>query len=51
MSDVLVIVADIRHPLFHFPPSLYDYVVNYHKKPFILLLNKVTKIYVVKCSE
>ena len=41
MSDVLVLVADIRHPLFHFPPSLYAYVVEYHKKPLLLLLNKI----------
>ena len=45
MSDILVLVADIRHPLFHFPPSLYKYVTEYHKKPLILLLNKVIIVY------
>ena len=41
MSDVLAIVADIRHPLFHFPPSLYRYCVEVLHKPIILILNKV----------
>ena len=40
LSDILFVVADIRHPLFHFPPSLYEYVSNVLKKPFILVLNK-----------
>lgn len=40
MSDILLIVADIRHPMFHFPPALYNYVTNDLKKPFILVLTK-----------
>ncbi|ELR25337.1 GTPase of unknown function subfamily protein [Acanthamoeba castellanii str. Neff] len=40
-SDILVIVADARHPLFHFPPSLYSYVAKDHKKPIMLVLNKI----------
>ncbi|KAF0974519.1 hypothetical protein FDP41_006551 [Naegleria fowleri] len=40
LSDILFVVADIRHPLFHFPPSLYDYITNVLKKPFMLVLNK-----------
>ncbi|KAL9642427.1 hypothetical protein ABK040_014270 [Willaertia magna] len=40
LSDILLIVADIRHPLFHFPPSLYNYITNELKKPFLLILNK-----------
>jgi len=40
-SDILVIVADSRHPLFHFPPSLYIHVVEDHKKPIMLVLNKI----------
>eukprot|EP00026_Physarum_polycephalum_P004244 Phypoly_transcript_04261.p1 GENE.Phypoly_transcript_04261~~Phypoly_transcript_04261.p1 ORF type:complete len:555 (+),score=105.32 Phypoly_transcript_04261:169-1833(+) len=39
-SDVLLLVVDTRFPLFHFPPSLYNYVVNVLKKPMILILNK-----------
>ena len=41
ISDILVLVADSRHPLFHVPPSLYDYIVNVCKKPMICLLNKI----------
>ncbi|KAG2373608.1 hypothetical protein C9374_011897 [Naegleria lovaniensis] len=40
LSDILFVVADIRHPLLHFPPSLYEYITNVLKKPFILVLNK-----------
>uniref|UniRef100_A0A7S1KMN2 Guanine nucleotide-binding protein-like 1 n=1 Tax=Percolomonas cosmopolitus TaxID=63605 RepID=A0A7S1KMN2_9EUKA len=40
ISDMFLLVADIRHPLFHFPTSLYDYITGTIKKPFILLLNK-----------
>lgn len=40
MSDILLLVVDIRHPLFHFPPSLYYHVVHELKKPLILVLNK-----------
>ena len=41
VSDVLLILADIRHPMFHFPPALYNYVVRDMKKPMILVLTKV----------
>jgi hypothetical protein len=41
-SDVLLVVADVRHPLFHFPPSLYGYVTRLLRKPMVLVLNKVT---------
>jgi len=40
-SDLLVLVADARYPLFHFPPSLYNYITTVVKKPFVLALNKV----------
>lgn len=43
MSDILLLLADVRHPLFHFPPSLYHHVVNELKKPMVLVLNKVSK--------
>jgi len=36
-----VILADARHPLFHFPPSLYNYVIDDLKKPLVLVLNKI----------
>jgi len=40
LSDICLLVADIRHPLFHFPQSLYRYVTEYHKKPLVFVLNK-----------
>jgi ribosome biogenesis GTPase A len=39
-SDILLLVVDARFPLFHFPPSLYNFVINVIKKPLILILNK-----------
>jgi ribosome biogenesis GTPase A len=39
-SDAILLIVDVRHPLFHFPPSLYNYLVNELKKPMILILNK-----------
>lgn len=41
MSEVITIIVDIRHPLFHFPPSLYNYIVNELKKYVIIVLNKI----------
>jgi ribosome biogenesis GTPase A len=41
MSDIILLIADIRHPVFHFPPSLYNYVINELKKDMILVLNKI----------
>lgn len=41
MSEIVTIIVDIRHPLFHFPPSLYNYIVNDLKKIVIIVLNKV----------
>ena len=43
MSDTLVISADARHPLFHFPPSLFRYVRAMGKEA-VLVLNKVDLI-------
>lgn len=37
MSNILLLCTDARFPLFHFPPSLYDFVVKEMKKPFILV--------------
>jgi len=44
MSDVLLMVLDIRYATATFPPALYHHVVNELKKPFILVLNKVDLI-------
>ncbi|KAJ1913332.1 hypothetical protein H4219_005254 [Mycoemilia scoparia] len=41
ISDVLLIVVDIRHPVLHFPPSLYKYAAIQYKKPIVVVLNKV----------
>lgn len=40
MSDVILLVVDIRHPIFHFPPSLYHHVTVECGKRFIIVLNK-----------
>lgn len=34
-------VTDIRNPLVHIPPSIYDYVTAELKKPMTVVLNKV----------
>ncbi|EGC38867.1 hypothetical protein DICPUDRAFT_148454 [Dictyostelium purpureum] len=39
-SDVILLITDARYPLFHFPPSLYNYIHEELKKPMILVLNK-----------
>lgn len=41
MSDVLLIIVDIRYPVLMFPPYLYYYVTNELQKDMILVLNKV----------
>lgn len=41
MSDIILLVTDIRNPIFHFPPSLYHHVVNELGKEMILVLNKI----------
>ncbi|XP_071495914.1 guanine nucleotide-binding protein-like 1 [Diadema antillarum] len=41
MSDIVLLIADIRHPALHFPPALYDYVTRDLKKQLILVLNKI----------
>lgn len=41
MSDIVLLIADIRSPIFHFPPSLYHYVVGELGKDMILILNKI----------
>nr|XP_054769733.1 guanine nucleotide-binding protein-like 1 [Lytechinus pictus] len=41
MSDIVLLIADIRHPALHFSPALYDYVIRDLKKHLILVLNKI----------
>ena len=41
MSDILLIIVDIRYPVMMFPPYLYNYVTNELGKDMILILNKV----------
>ncbi|KAI8068633.1 hypothetical protein BC940DRAFT_298669 [Gongronella butleri] len=41
ISDVLLIVMDIRNPLLHFPESLYHYITKDLKRKIIGVFNKV----------
>ncbi|XP_051574968.1 guanine nucleotide-binding protein-like 1 isoform X1 [Myxocyprinus asiaticus] len=41
MSDVILLIVDIRHPVLQFPPALYHYVTVELKKHIILVLNKI----------
>lgn len=41
MSDIVLLITDIRHPALHFSPALYDYVVKDLKKKLVLVLNKI----------
>lgn len=41
MSDILLVIADARNPLFHIPGALYKYVVEDHGKNILIVLNKV----------
>ncbi|KAL6426727.1 hypothetical protein ACFW04_009230 [Cataglyphis niger] len=41
MSDILLIIVDIRYTVLMFPPYLYHYVTNELQKDMILVLNKV----------
>ncbi|KAJ3212007.1 Guanine nucleotide-binding-like protein 1 [Dinochytrium kinnereticum] len=41
ISDIILFVVDSRHPILHFPPSLYDYIVNQMKKKLVLVFNKI----------
>uniref|UniRef100_A0A8C5QJ13 Guanine nucleotide-binding protein-like 1 n=1 Tax=Leptobrachium leishanense TaxID=445787 RepID=A0A8C5QJ13_9ANUR len=40
MSDVVLLITDIRHPVLHFSPALYDYVTKDLGRSLILVLNK-----------
>ncbi|KAL1456567.1 hypothetical protein WDU94_001288 [Cyamophila willieti] len=41
MSDIVLIIIDIRYPCLMFPPALYDYVTRTLGKDMILVMNKV----------
>ncbi|CAF97816.1 unnamed protein product, partial [Tetraodon nigroviridis] len=41
MSDVYLLIVDIRHPVLQFPPALYRYITDKLHKQVILVLNKV----------
>ncbi|KAM9326393.1 guanine nucleotide-binding protein-like 1 [Gastrophryne carolinensis] len=40
MSDIVLLITDIRHPVLHFSPALYDYVTQELGRAIILVLNK-----------
>jgi len=41
MSEIITIIVDIRHPLFHFPPALYHYIIEDLHKMVVIVINKV----------
>ncbi|KAF9346945.1 Guanine nucleotide-binding-like protein 1 [Mortierella sp. AD094] len=41
ISDIIMIIVDIRHPVIHFPPSLYHYVVKDMNRKLVVVFNKV----------
>ncbi|KAM6995417.1 guanine nucleotide-binding protein-like 1 [Tautogolabrus adspersus] len=40
MSDVILLIVDIRHPVLQFPPALYHYITGELQKQVVLVLNK-----------
>uniref|UniRef100_A0A672HHZ2 Guanine nucleotide-binding protein-like 1 n=1 Tax=Salarias fasciatus TaxID=181472 RepID=A0A672HHZ2_SALFA len=40
MSDIVLLIVDIRHPVLQFPPALYHYITGQLGKQVILVLNK-----------
>uniref|UniRef100_A0A7N8XFL2 Guanine nucleotide-binding protein-like 1 n=1 Tax=Mastacembelus armatus TaxID=205130 RepID=A0A7N8XFL2_9TELE len=40
MSDVILLIADIRHPVLQFPPAMYRYITGELQKQMVLVLNK-----------
>uniref|UniRef100_H2ZWZ7 Guanine nucleotide-binding protein-like 1 n=1 Tax=Latimeria chalumnae TaxID=7897 RepID=H2ZWZ7_LATCH len=41
MSDIVLLITDIRHPVIHFSPALYDFVTKEMQRNIILVLNKI----------
>ncbi|XP_053287603.1 guanine nucleotide-binding protein-like 1 isoform X2 [Pleuronectes platessa] len=40
MSDVILLIVDIRHPVLQFPPAVYHYITGELQKQVMLVLNK-----------
>ncbi|XP_051262171.1 guanine nucleotide-binding protein-like 1 [Dicentrarchus labrax] len=40
MSDIILLIVDIRHPVLQFPPALYHYITVDLQKHVVLVLNK-----------
>ena len=40
MSDILIVVVDARHPVIHFPPSLYRWIKEDLGRQMVLVINK-----------
>uniref|UniRef100_A0A8D3ADK3 Guanine nucleotide-binding protein-like 1 n=1 Tax=Scophthalmus maximus TaxID=52904 RepID=A0A8D3ADK3_SCOMX len=40
MSDVILLIVDIRHPVLQFPPGLYHHITGDLQKRVVLVLNK-----------
>lgn len=41
VADIVVVITDIRHPVLHFPPTLYSHIIQDLKKKLVLVLNKI----------
>lgn len=41
ISDIVLIIVDIRSPTYMFPPSLFTYIKSTLKKDVVLILNKI----------
>ncbi|KAI9008446.1 hypothetical protein CLU79DRAFT_777054 [Phycomyces nitens] len=41
ISDVVLVIMDIRHPLLHFPRALYEYITNDLGRKMVGVFNKV----------
>ncbi|KAJ3046059.1 Guanine nucleotide-binding-like protein 1 [Rhizophlyctis rosea] len=44
LSDIMLLVVDSRHPILHFPPSLFDHIVKELGKKLVLVFNKIDLI-------
>ncbi|KAJ3636281.1 hypothetical protein Zmor_009068 [Zophobas morio] len=49
ISNVILLITDVRHPIFHFSPALFNYIVDTLQKPVILVLNKIDLVSEVTC--
>lgn len=44
MSDIMLMIVDIRYPMLHFSPALYNHIVHELGKHAVLVLNKVDMV-------